>query len=179
MVRLRPFRQSTVTGNEGAYSKLDKKFYGLFEIVERIGPVAYKLHLPEGARIHLIFHCSLLKPFHGAPGDDPQPLSPTSINNQPIITPLVIIDSRCLPDSSLPKWEVLVQWEGLSPDDTSWEDWDQLRAGYHLEDKVFPQVAGNVSNQGVQTKGSKPGVQIVRNRPRRINTIPSYLKDFI
>ena len=109
MVRLRPSRQSTVTGIKGAHSKLEKKFYGSFVIVERIGPVAYKLRLPEGACVHPIFHCSLLKPCHGAQGDDQQPLPTTAINNQPIITPLVIVDSRCLPDSSPPKWEVLVQ----------------------------------------------------------------------
>ena len=148
--------------------------------MERIGLVAYKLRLPEGAHIHPVFHCSLLKPFHGASGDDPQlSLPTTAINNQPLITSLVIVDSRCLSDSPKPKWEVLVQWDGLSPDDTSWKDWDQLRADYQLEDKVFPQAAGNVSNQGVQTDASRQGVQTVRNRPKRISTTPAYLKDFI
>ena len=70
MVRLHPSRQSMVTGIRGAHSKLAKKFYGPFEIMERIGPVAYKLRLPEGARIHLVFHCSLLKPFRRAPDKD-------------------------------------------------------------------------------------------------------------
>ena len=62
------------------------------------------------------------------------------------------MDSKCLSDSSTPKWEVLVQWDGLCPDDTSWEDWDQLRADYHFEDKVFLQAAGSDSNQGMQHK---------------------------
>ena len=38
-------------------------------------------------------------------------------------------------------WEVLVQWQGLSPDDTSWENWSQLQQAYHLEDKVIFQGA--------------------------------------
>lgn len=41
----------------------------------------------------------------------------------------------------------LMGW--VVPDDTSWEDWDQLRSNYHLEDKVFLQVARNDSNSVV------------------------------
>lgn len=70
MVQLRPSRQTTISSMKGAYSKLAKKFYGPFRIVERIGPMAYKLNLPEWARIHPVFHSSLLKPFHGSPIND-------------------------------------------------------------------------------------------------------------
>ncbi|MCI83124.1 hypothetical protein A2U01_0104399, partial [Trifolium medium] len=31
---------------------------------------------------------------------------------------------------------VLVQCTGLSPDDTSWERWDDLKTSFNLEDKV-------------------------------------------
>lgn len=67
MMRLRPARQTTILGMKGTHSKLTQKFYGPFPIVEKIGPVTYRLKLPEGARIHPVFHCSLLIPFHGAP----------------------------------------------------------------------------------------------------------------
>ncbi|PNX66493.1 hypothetical protein L195_g063076, partial [Trifolium pratense] len=29
----------------------------------------------------------------------------------------------------------LVQWDGLLPDDTSWEPWTELKDTYNLEDK--------------------------------------------
>ena len=39
------------------------RFCGLFEILARIGPVAYQLALPTNLRIHNVFHVSLLKNY--------------------------------------------------------------------------------------------------------------------
>ena len=41
--------------------KLQKRFVGPFEIVEKIGAQAYKIQLPENWSIHNVFHVSLLK----------------------------------------------------------------------------------------------------------------------
>lgn len=66
LLKLRPYRQSTVKSHPGTPAKLVKHYYGPFKILERIGEVAYRLQLPDGARIHPIFHCSVLKPFKGS-----------------------------------------------------------------------------------------------------------------
>ena len=62
-VKLRPYRQLSVSG--ARYQKLGKYYYGSFEIIEAIGFVAYRLALPDSAKIHPVFHCSLLKPHRG------------------------------------------------------------------------------------------------------------------
>ena len=46
----------------GKYGKLNPRYVGPFEIIARIGPVAYKLKLPrELSNIHSTFHVKNLK----------------------------------------------------------------------------------------------------------------------
>jgi hypothetical protein len=40
---------------------LNPRYYGPYQINEKVGIVAYKLKLPEGSSIYLAFHVSLLK----------------------------------------------------------------------------------------------------------------------
>jgi hypothetical protein len=45
----------------GSCTKLAARFCGPFEILDRIGPVAYMLALPTSMNVHNVFHVSLLK----------------------------------------------------------------------------------------------------------------------
>ena len=48
----------------GKRGKLSPRYTGPFEIVERVGPVAYRLDLPkELSRVHNVFHISMLRKY--------------------------------------------------------------------------------------------------------------------
>lgn len=43
------------------YPKLAFKFFGPFEMLQRVGNTGYRLNLPEGCVVHPVFHVSQLK----------------------------------------------------------------------------------------------------------------------
>jgi hypothetical protein len=52
-------RNLKITGNQ----KLMPKWYGPYQIIEKINPVAYWLWLPPTMKIHDVFHINLLSPY--------------------------------------------------------------------------------------------------------------------
>lgn len=109
LLKLRPYRQISAKDSQATSSKLAKRYYGPFKVIEKIGGATYRLQLPEGTKIHSIFHCSLLKPFRGTPdGDKIATLPAKFIDDQPLITPTAILNYRKSSDNPV-AWEVLVQ----------------------------------------------------------------------
>ena len=59
--RISPWKGVVRFGKRG---KLSPSYIGPFEIVERVGPVAYRLDLPEElSRVHNVFHISMLRKY--------------------------------------------------------------------------------------------------------------------
>ena len=60
-LKVSPLRKILRFGHKG---KLSPRFIGSYEILERIGPMAYRLALPpELAKLHDVFHVSMLRRY--------------------------------------------------------------------------------------------------------------------
>ena len=50
----------------GKRGKLSPRYIGPFEVLKRVGGVAYELALPPGlSGVHTVFHVSMLERYHG------------------------------------------------------------------------------------------------------------------
>lgn len=58
-LRFQPYRQQSLVAQKNL--KLSHRFYGLYQILERVREVTYKLDLPVNSNFHPVFHVSLLK----------------------------------------------------------------------------------------------------------------------
>lgn len=128
----------TVAGN----AKLAPRYYGPFQVLERVGSVAYKLALPSTAKIHNVFHVVFLKKFVGTPPDSPVALPPL-VHGRVLPAPSQVVKARL----NRGTWELLVKWEGRSAADATWEQLNWFREAYpdyQLEDELFQKEGGSI-----------------------------------
>ncbi|PNX92889.1 Ty3/gypsy retrotransposon protein [Trifolium pratense] len=119
LVRLQPYRQQSVALRKN--QKLGMRYFGPFEIIDCIGKVAYKLKLPDNAKIHPVFHVSQLKPFKGTTDEQYLPLPLTMTDIGPIIQPAAVLQARTIMKGTQKVHQILVQWEQNSKEEATWE----------------------------------------------------------
>jgi hypothetical protein len=119
------------------------------------------LPLPEGARLHDVFHVDLLKPFYSAPPPAPPPL--LSLEEGRLVSiPMKVLQFRWTLDS----WELQVEWEGEPDKEITWEPLQEFKArfpAFQLEDELFVEEGRDVTGQphqgpGLADQAARPGV---------------------
>jgi hypothetical protein len=124
-LRLQPYRQTTLSLRRDY--KLAPKYYGPYQVLARIGKVAYKLQLPNNTNIHPVFHVSLLKKKLG---NQVVPVTQLPVlDNNGIFKeePIAILDSRFVQRGNKGVAQILVQWSNLAPEQATWESYDEVQ----------------------------------------------------
>ncbi|PNX85876.1 Ty3/gypsy retrotransposon protein, partial [Trifolium pratense] len=169
-LKLRPHRQQSVV--KRIYQKLAPRYYGPFQVMERMGAVAYKLALPPQSKIHSVFHVSLLKKAIGnyqVQGELPKELE---ISPNDDVYPEKVLGKRLTVQDGITVSQSLVQWKNKSLDEVTWEDDDVLRGQFpefSLEDKAVVMEDAVDRNVNVTDKmdidyGPKPKVWRIYSR---------------
>jgi hypothetical protein len=165
-LKLRPHRQRSVV--KRINQKLSARFYGPFQIMARIGAVAYKLQLPEQSKIHPVFHVSLLKRAVGnyqVQGELPKELENNADDD---IYPEKVLGSRVTLQNGVAIPQSLIQWKHKNADDVTWEDTAFIAGQFpdfkdSLEDKALFETGGIDGDMGLDV-GEKPKLWRVYSR---------------
>ncbi|GAV57794.1 Chromo domain-containing protein [Cephalotus follicularis] len=119
----------------GKKGKLAPRYIGPFEILERVGEVAYQLALPPAlSNVHDVFHISMLRRYI------PDPSHVLDYDTVPVQDdlsyeelPVRILDRKARTLRNRTISMVKVQWQFHKPDEATWEREKDIRERYpHL-----------------------------------------------
>ena len=121
----------------GKKGKLSPRYIGPFEIVERIGEVAYQLALPPGlSGVHPVFHISMLRKYHQG-GDHVIQWDSVLLDQNLTFEeePITILDRQIRKLRSKEIASVKVQRKHRQVEEATWETESDMRSKYpHLFD---------------------------------------------
>ncbi|XP_060178387.1 uncharacterized protein LOC132608377 [Lycium barbarum] len=126
-LRVSPMKGVLRCGKKG---KLIPRYIGPYEILEKIGAVAYRLALPpELSTVHSVFHVSTLRKYIPDPS---HVLKASNIQLDENLTyeeePVVIIDRKIRKLRSKEIATVKVVWKNHSSEEATWEDDEMMGA---------------------------------------------------
>ena len=149
----------------GYNKKISTKREGPFTIIKVLGPVNFRLKLPEGWKIHPDFHASLLTPYaennvHG-PNDLRPP--PDMIEDEPEYEVELILKHRRIKDQGI---QYQVKWKGYPISEATWEPTSNLNHArdliqdYQERRHIIPSPTPSTSTNNAHSKN-------IKNKPNR------------
>eukprot|EP00253_Pinus_taeda_P027559 PITA_27559 len=128
-IRIKP-NKSTIRFGKG--TKLLPRFIGPFKVVERVGPVAYRLALPPHLhKIHNVFHVSILRHYIADLSHNLQ-WKELQVSDEVVISvePLRILERRVRQLRNRLVDQIKVQWDKYSLGSATWENIEDICQRY-------------------------------------------------
>lgn len=92
--------------------KLAAKYYGPYVVLKRIGEVTYQLNLPDGSKVHDVFHVSQLKKKIGHGKIVHTELPGVNEEGEIKLEPEAILQRRMIKKGNAADIMVLIKWKG-------------------------------------------------------------------
>jgi hypothetical protein len=127
-LHIRPRRSSL---RMGTCAKLAPRFCGPFKILDRVGPIAYRLEIPPIVRAHNVFHVSMLKRYvHVSNHVIFWSVIQVEPEGEFLLEPQCIIDKKDIPFRNKNISHVKVHWKHFGPNKATWELEDAMKQTY-------------------------------------------------
>ena len=128
-LKVSPWKKMMRFGKKG---KLNPRFIGPYEVIEKVGPVAYRLALPPNLeKIHNVFHVSMLRRYRSDPS---HVVSTETIELRPDLTyekepvKILALEVKELRNKKIPLVKVL--WRNHKTEEATWESEETMRQQY-------------------------------------------------
>ena len=125
LVNLQPCRHIFVATRNS--NKFCARYFVPFTMLKHVGQVTYQLALSATAKIHDVFHVSLLKPLRWEVSGESMQLPREIINSHPILEPHVVLQKRVITKQDKDIKQVLTLLHGLPRTAATWEDVEELK----------------------------------------------------
>ncbi|MCO5564767.1 hypothetical protein L7F22_018435 [Adiantum nelumboides] len=127
LLRFEKARLRKMKGKERLFPKLGMRYYGPFQVCDKIRDVAYRLKLLEGWKIHNAFHVSLLRAFVG---DVPEDMVPEEQPDVEELDEILVLEQILAHKDRKVRGKVarryLVKFNIYSPMDAKWMEEAEL-----------------------------------------------------
>lgn len=139
-LKLQPYRQNSVVTRSSP--KLAPKFYGPYEVLDKVGVVAYKLKLPSSSKVHPVFHVSQLKKAIGDVHTTHH--FPTMVHDVFEKEPEYYLERKMVKRQGRAATMVLVKWRNQAEEEATWEFLFEMQRRF----PAFESCGQDVSNEG-------------------------------
>ena len=139
----------------------------IWPYIPTVGLVAYQLDLPEGSRLHDVFHVSLLKKQIKSKFTTIAKLPDFTIDGESKMYRVKVLDRRTTKLRTRTIEELLIQWSNLPPDVATWDDLTTIQSQFpefplSWGQDVF-KGTGNVTNNELRRFASRISVLLFSN----------------
>lgn len=127
-LKLKPYKQLSLRKSQ--LWKLTSKYCGPYPVIKKVGEVAYELQLPSDAKIHPVFHVSLLKKHVGNKDKVSSTIPPMDPEGHFLLVPVKVLEKRMIKRNNAAVGQWLIQWAHLPVEEATWELAEEIMSKY-------------------------------------------------